>query len=48
MTDMDRARELIEKYLNDVIDKVELAELAKGLDAILPTNPLPTLPLVKP
>ena len=27
MTDMDRARELIEKYLDDVIDKVELAEL---------------------
>lgn len=27
MTDMDRARELIEKYLDEVIDKVELAEL---------------------
>ena len=27
MTDLDRARELIEKYLDDVIDKVELAEL---------------------
>lgn len=29
-------------------DMAELAELAKGLDAILPTAPLPTLPLVKP
>ena len=27
MTDLDRGRELIEKYLDDVIDKVELAEL---------------------
>lgn len=27
MTDLDRGRELIEKYLDEVIDKVELAEL---------------------